>query len=91
MVSSWVRPVVARRLAPQFRGIGEICLAGQQDHRARWPGRHRPVRLRVGDLPTQDRHLVPQYQDLRVLGGLTARQEDQPAEHAGTEEVDQAK
>ena len=42
-----------------------------------------PVRPRARDLPTQ-------HQDLRFLGGVTARQERQPAEHADHEQVDEA-
>ena len=32
-----------------------------------------PPRLRARDLPTQDRDLVTEYQDLRGLGRVTAR------------------
>jgi hypothetical protein len=42
-----------------------------------------PVRSRARDLP-------PQHEDLRVLGGVTTRQEHQPAEHPDHEQVDEA-
>jgi hypothetical protein len=56
-------------------------------------GEHRtvsPVRPRARDLPPQHRELIPQYEDLRVFGGVTARQEHQPAEHPDHEQVDEA-
>ena len=40
------------------------------------------IRSRAGDLPPQHRDLVAEDQDLHVLGGVAARQEGQPAEHA---------
>lgn len=33
---------------------------------------------------------MTQHEDLRVLGGVTARQERQPAEHSDYEQVDKA-
>jgi hypothetical protein len=48
-----------------------------------------PVRPWAGDLPPHDRNLVPEHQDLRVLGGVTSRQEHQPAEHPDHEQVDE--
>jgi hypothetical protein len=49
-----------------------------------------PVRLRAGDLTAQDRNLVPQDQDLRVLRGVASREERQPAEQPDHENVDEA-
>jgi len=49
-----------------------------------------PARLRPGNLPPQDRDLVPQHQDLRILRSITGRQEHQPAEHLDHEEADKA-
>jgi hypothetical protein len=49
-----------------------------------------PVRFRAGDLPTQDRDLVPEHKNLRVLRGFIPRQEHQPAERPDHEEVDEA-
>lgn len=49
-----------------------------------------PVRPRARGLPTQHRDLVPQHEDLRVLGGVTARQQHQPAEHPDHEQADEA-
>ena len=49
-----------------------------------------PVRLRADDLTAQDRNLVPQYQDLRVLRGLASREERQPAEQPDREQIDEA-
>jgi hypothetical protein len=48
---------------------------GQQP---RQRGDHRavsPVRLRAGDLAAQDRDLVPQDQDLNLLGSAVAREQ----------------
>jgi len=44
-----------------------------------------PLLSGVWDLGDQ-----PPDQDLRVLGGVTARQQRQPAEHADREQVDEA-
>ena len=55
------------------------------------PGTVSPVRTRAGDLPTQGRDLVPQHEDLGVLGCVAARQEHQPAEYPDREQVDEAK
>jgi len=49
-----------------------------------------PVRPRPGDLTPQHRDLMAEDQDLRVLGGVTARQQHQPAEHPDHEQVDEA-
>ena len=60
------------------RTYGGRCsrkLPGQQRGQG---GEHRtvsPVRLRAGDLSTQDRDFVPQYEDLRVLRGIILRKE----------------
>jgi hypothetical protein len=35
----------------------------------------------------QDRDLVPEHQDLRILGGIAPRQEQQPAEHPDHQQV----
>ena len=42
------------------------------------------------DLTAQHSDLVPQHQDLRVFGGVTPRQERQPAEHPDHEHADKA-
>jgi hypothetical protein len=63
---------------------------GQQHRQGREHGTVSPVRPRARDLPTQHRDLVPQHQDLRVLGSITARQKRQPAEHADHEQVGEA-
>ena len=49
-----------------------------------------PVRLRPGSLPAQDSGLMPEDQDLRVLGGIAPRQERQPAEHPGHKQAGKA-
>ena len=46
----------------------------RQPRRRTWTGR-------TGDLPAQDSDLMPQDHDLRVLNGITASQQRQPAEH----------
>jgi hypothetical protein len=62
-------------------------LPGQQPCQC---GDHRtvsPVRLRAGDLVAKDRDLVPQDQDLHLLGGAAAREQYQPAEHLDHEQI----
>jgi hypothetical protein len=49
-----------------------------------------PVRLRAGDLAAQDRDLVPQHQDLKILGGVAAGEQRQPAEQPDHEQVGEA-
>jgi hypothetical protein len=63
---------------------------GQQPGQGGDHGTVSPVRPRARNLPPQDRYLMPQHQDLRVLSGVTPRQEHQPAEHADNEQVDEA-
>jgi hypothetical protein len=63
-------------------------LPGQQPGQGGEHGTISPARLRTRDLPTQDRDLVPQDQDLRILGGVAADQERQPTEHPDYEQVD---
>jgi hypothetical protein len=63
---------------------------GQQP---RQHGDHRavsPIRLRAGDLATQDRDLVPQHQDLNILGGVAAGEQRHPAEQPDHEQVREA-
>ena len=72
---------------------GDIVIAGsfqpgQQPGQSGEHGAVSPVRPWTGDLPPQHCDLMPQHQDLRVLGGVTARQEHQPAEHPDHEQVD---
>jgi hypothetical protein len=38
------------------------------------------IRSRLCDLPAQHRQLMPQHQDLHVLGGVRPRQQGKPAE-----------
>ena len=52
-------------------------VAGDGGHQA--PTAVSPIRPRTGNLTPQHRDLMPQHKDLRVLGGITARQEHQPA------------
>jgi len=66
----------------------QSLLPGQQPGQGGEHGTIRPARPRTRDLPTQDRDLMPQDQDLRVLGGVAADQERQPAEHPDHEQVD---
>ncbi len=54
---------------------------GQHPGQGGQHGTASPVRLWPGNLPAQHGYLMPQYQDLRVLDGVTACQEHQPAEH----------
>ena len=65
--------------------------SGQQPRQRGDHGAVGPVRLRAGDLTAQHRDLVPQHQDLRVLRGVAPREERQPAEQPGHEEIDEAK
>jgi hypothetical protein len=64
-------------------------VAGQQRGQGRERRTVSPVRPRARDLPTQDRDLVPQYEDLRILRGVIPRQEHQPARHPDHEQVDE--
>jgi hypothetical protein len=48
-----------------------------------------PVRLRPGHLAAENHDLMAQHQDLRILGRLAPAQQDQPAEHADHEQVQQ--
>jgi hypothetical protein len=63
---------------------------GQQPRQCSEHGTVSPVRLRAGDLPPQDRDLVPQDQDLRVLSGIITSQKHQLAERPDHEQVDEA-
>jgi len=63
---------------------------GKQSCQGREHGAVSPVRPWARDLPPQDRNLVAQDQDLRILRGITARQQCQPAEHPDHEQVDEA-
>ena len=63
---------------------------GQQPGQGGEHGTVSPVRPRARDLTVQDSDLMPQYEDLRVLDGVTARQQRQPAEHTDHGQVDEA-
>jgi len=49
-----------------------------------------PVRFWAGDLAAQDCDLMPQDQDLYVLGGVAAGEQDHPAEQPDHEQVEEA-
>jgi hypothetical protein len=53
---------------------------GQQPRQCGNHGAVGPVRLRAGNLTTQDRNLVPQHQDLYILRGVAPPDESQPVE-----------
>ena len=64
-------------------------VSGQQPGQG---GKHRavsPVWPWPDDLTSQYRDLVPEDQDLHVLGGVAPGQEHQPAEHPDHEQVDE--
>ena len=63
---------------------------GQQRRQGGNHGAIGPVQLWVDDLTTQDRDLMPEDQDLHVLGGIAPRQERQPVEQSDHEQVDEA-
>jgi hypothetical protein len=63
---------------------------GQQPRERCDHGTVSPVRPRARNLPPQDRNLMPEHEDLRVLRGVIPRQEHQPAEHPDHEQVDEA-
>jgi hypothetical protein len=46
--------------------------------------------LGARDLRPQHRDLMPQHEDLRVLSGVAARQEHQPAENPDYEQIGEA-
>jgi hypothetical protein len=54
---------------------------GQQRGQGGEDGTVSPVRSRARNLPTQDRDLMAEDQDLWVFGDVAARQEHKPAEH----------
>jgi len=49
-----------------------------------------PVRLRAGDLTSQDSDLMPEHQDLDVLRGVAAGEQRQPAEQPDHEQIGEA-
>ena len=57
---------------------GRVTVRQGSDH-----GSASPVRPPAGDLTAQDRDLMPEHEDLRMLGGLTSCQAHQAAEHPG--------
>jgi hypothetical protein len=65
-------------------------MPGQQPCQGGDHGTVSPVWFRAGELPAQDRDLVPEHKDLRVLRGVTPRQEHQPAGYPDHEQVDEA-
>ena len=77
----WPQPVQQRRQQSPVRR-GEAHLLPAQLVSPAW--------FRAGYLPAQDRDLVPEHQDLRVLSGVIPRQENQPAEHPDHGQVDEA-
>jgi hypothetical protein len=48
-------------------------------------------RTRQGDLTAQDSDLVPQHQDLHVLGNIAPREQRQPAGQPAYEQIDDPK
>jgi hypothetical protein len=63
---------------------------GQQPGERGDHGAVSPVRLRAGNLAAQDRDLVPQHQDLNILGGVAAGEQRQPAEQPDHEQIGEA-
>ena len=63
---------------------------GQQPRERGDHGAVSPVRFWAGDLAAEDRKLMTQYQDLRVFGGVAAREQHQPAERPDHEQVGEA-
>ena len=56
-------------------------------------GQHRPVgprQPRTLDLTLEDSHLVPQDQDLGILGPVGPGEQGEPAEHAQHRQVDES-
>jgi hypothetical protein len=70
-------PVQPQMLRQQPRERSDHCAVG-------------PVRFRAGDLAAQHCDLVPQYQDLYVLGGVAAGEKHDPAEQPDHEQVEEA-
>jgi hypothetical protein len=75
----------------QQRGRGHDAVqpqaTGQQPRQGGEHGTVSPVQPRAADLTTRHRDLMPQNQDLSVLGGVLARQEHQPPEDPDHEQV----
>jgi hypothetical protein len=65
-------------------------LPRQQPRQGGEHGTVSPVRPRPGNLTTQHRDLMPEHQDLGVLGSVASRKERQPAERPDHEQVDEA-
>jgi len=64
-------------------------VSGQQPCQGCDDGTVGPVQFRAGNLAAQDGYLVPQDQDLRVLGGMAPCEQRQPAEQPDHEQVDE--
>ena len=83
---AWIGPGARDKAAVpgQQRARRDEPVAPQRRQQPGQRGQHcavGPVRFRPGDLTPQHCHLVPQDQDLRVLGPLAAAQQHEPAEH----------
>ena len=77
-MSSWPCLPVCRRAVAAVR-------APVAPRRRSWHGQPSPAR--ASDLTAQDRDLMPEHQDFRILGGVTSCQERQPAEQPDHEQV----
>ena len=81
----WVRRFAARagELAVSFSALA-VELGGEAARPLPDPLRSGPVRFRAGDLAAQDCYLVPQYQDLYVLGGIACGRAAPPSRTSGS-------
>ena len=62
----------------------------QQSRQGGHHGAVGPVRLRAGDLTTEDSDLMTEHQDLDVLRGVAAGEQRQPAEQPDHEQIGEA-
>lgn len=70
------------RAKPAMVDVDVPKLSGQQPRQRCEHGTVSLVRPRPGDPPTQHRDLMPEDQDLRILGGVAAHQQHQPGEYS---------
>jgi hypothetical protein len=74
---------------PQREALGVVF--GLRPSQRRQDGAVRPVRLGPGDLAPRHRYLLTEHHDFRVLGGLAAAEQHQPAEDPDHDQVEQSR
>jgi hypothetical protein len=74
---------------PWRHDLVQAQVPGQQPCQGGDHGTVSPAWFRPGDLPAQERDLVPEHQDLHILGGVIPRQQHQPAQHPDREQAEE--